>query len=301
MGGVAYLFFLRELIQRMEQDWPAVLADLEAVRTAVIRRAGLLCNVTVDQASFEAFQPQLAEFIAALPARHGRAREDHPTGSWQPTPVAKPEGLTLPAQVNYVGKGANLYRLGYELHGSTLVAVKFLDNTWLWDRVRVQGGAYGGFCTFDSLSGVLAFLSYRDPNLLGTLQTYDASAHYLRTVELTQGDVDKIIIGLIGQMDSYQLPDAKGLHGVAAHPQRRHGRHPPAAARPGAGHHGRRRTRPGRPAGAGCAAGRGGRARLRAGHRRSQPDAGRAAKRDQSVVGSVSSDTCQVSSVELTR
>ncbi|MFZ2357933.1 MAG: insulinase family protein [Anaerolineae bacterium] len=204
MGGVAYLFFLRELIQRMEQDWPAVLADLEAVRAALIRRAGLLVNVTVDQASFDAFQPRLAEFIAALPAGVAAA------AGWQSTPVATPEGLTLPAQVNYVGKGANLYRLGYELHGSTLVAVKFLDNTWLWDRVRVQGGAYGGMCLFDSLSGVLAYLSYRDPNLLGTLQTYDASAHYLRTVELTQADVDKIIIGVIGQMDSYQLPDAKG-------------------------------------------------------------------------------------------
>lgn len=204
MGGVDYLFFLRRLIQRLEQDWPGVLADLEAVRAALIGRAGMVCNVTVDQASFDRFQPQLAAFLAALPAG-APAMAD-----WQPTAAAEPEGLTLPAQVNYVGKGANLYRLGYQLHGSTLAAVKFLDNTWLWDRVRVQGGAYGGFCTFDTLSGMLAYLSYRDPNLLGTLQTYDAAAHYLRTVALSQADVEKIIIGLIGQMDSYQLPDAKG-------------------------------------------------------------------------------------------
>jgi presequence protease len=205
MGGIDYLFFLRELVQRLEQDWPGVLADLEAVRAALIGRAGMLCNVTVDQASFDAIQPRLAEFIAALPAGAAAA------AVWQPALAGTPEGLTLPAQVNYVGKGADLYRLGYQLHGSTLVAVKFLDNTWLWDRVRVQGGAYGGFCAFDSLSGVLAYLSYRDPNLLGTLQTYDAAAHYLRTVELSQGDVEKIIIGVIGQMDSYQLPDAKGF------------------------------------------------------------------------------------------
>ncbi len=218
MGGIAYLFFLRTLIQRLEQDWPGVLADLEAVRAALIQRAGMLCNVTVDQASFDAFQPRLAEFLGIIPGpgvpvqRTGEGPAALPAAAadWRPEPAGGPEGLTLPAQVNYVGKGANLYHLGYELHGSTLVAVKFLDNTWLWDRVRVQGGAYGGFCTFDSLSGVLAYLSYRDPNLLGTLQTYDAAAEYLRSVPLTQGDVDKIIIGLIGQMDSYQLPDAKG-------------------------------------------------------------------------------------------
>jgi hypothetical protein len=28
---------------------------------------------------------------------------------------------------------------------------------------------------------------------------------------LTQGDVEKIIIGVIGQMDRYELPDAKGF------------------------------------------------------------------------------------------
>ena len=54
----------------------------------------------------------------------------------------------------------------------------------------------------------------RDRN---TLQTYDATAQYLRDVPLAQGDVDKIIIGVIGQMDSYQLPDAKGLTSMVRH------------------------------------------------------------------------------------
>lgn len=57
------------------------------------------------------------------------------------------------AQVNYVGKGANLYRAGYQLSGSAYVISKHIGNTWLWDRVRVSGGAYGGFCDFDSHSG----------------------------------------------------------------------------------------------------------------------------------------------------
>lgn len=30
---------------------------------------------------------------------------------------------------------------------------KHISNTWLWDRVRVSGGAYGGFCNFDTHSG----------------------------------------------------------------------------------------------------------------------------------------------------
>ena len=121
-----------------------------------------------------------------------------------------PEGLIIPAQVNYVGKGANLYKLGYQLNGSALVIANLLRTTWLWERVRVQGGAYGGFCLFDHRSGTFSFISYRDPNLVGTLETYDNTAEFLRKLELSDDEVTKSIIGVIGDLDLYQLPDAKG-------------------------------------------------------------------------------------------
>ena len=77
-------------------------------------------------------------------------------------------------QVNYVGKAGNLYEdAGYKLHGSSYVINKLLGTTWLWDRVRVSGGAYGGFSDFDPHSGMFTFLSYRDPNLLKTVDNYD--------------------------------------------------------------------------------------------------------------------------------
>ena len=75
------------------------------------------------------------------------------------------------SQVNYVGKAANLYEdAGYKLKGSAYVVNKLLGTTWLWARVRVSGGAYGGFADFDSHSGMFSFLSYRDPNLLKTVR-----------------------------------------------------------------------------------------------------------------------------------
>lgn len=65
-------------------------------------------------------------------------------------------------QVNYVGKAVNLYEdAGYKLNGSAYVIEKHLGTSWLWDKVRVVGGAYGGFCSFDSHSGMFTFLSYR--------------------------------------------------------------------------------------------------------------------------------------------
>lgn len=63
-------------------------------------------------------------------------------------------------QVNYVGKAGNIYSTGYELDGSAYVISKHISNTWLWDRVRVSGGAYGGFCDFDSHSGTILLSTF---------------------------------------------------------------------------------------------------------------------------------------------
>jgi len=211
MGGINYIFFLRRLVAEIEEDWPAVLAKLEAVRQALLNRTGMICNVTLDAANWQRVRPQLEAFIAELPV-------DKPTyAGWTPTFDRSNEGLVVPAQVNYVGKAANLYELGYAYHGSVNVITNFIRTGWLWDKVRIQGGAYGAYSSFSRQSGVLTFLSYRDPNLLDTLAVYDQTAHMLRTVELSGQELTRNIIGAIGAMDAYQLPDAKGHTSMVRH------------------------------------------------------------------------------------
>jgi presequence protease len=209
-GGIAYLFFLRELAAALETDWPAVLAKLEAVRSHLINRNGMVCNVTLDADNWAAFAPQLDEFIGTLPHNPVEIAD----WAWQKTAVS--EGLTIPAQVNYVGKGTNLYSLGYKLHGSISVITNFMRTAYLWEKVRVQGGAYGGFVTFDNNSGVLSYLSYRDPNLLSTLVNYDHAAQFVRQ-GISDDELVKSIIGAISAMDAYQLPDAKGFSALLRH------------------------------------------------------------------------------------
>jgi Zn-dependent M16 (insulinase) family peptidase len=208
MGGLSQLFFLRELAETLETDWAAVLQKLEAVRAALIRPGNMLANVTLDAANWGTFQPQLEAFLEALKPADAKLKVELP--SWDLPAAMHNEGLTIPAQVNYVGKGANLYKLGYQLHGSVQVINNYLGTTWLWEKIRVQGGAYGGFSLFDLHSGVFTYVSYRDPNLLASLDNYDGTAGFLRSLDLSDEELTKSIIGTIGDLDSYQLPDAKG-------------------------------------------------------------------------------------------
>jgi Zn-dependent M16 (insulinase) family peptidase len=106
-----------------------------------------------------------------------------------------------------------LYDLGYEYDGSADVIVGYLRMAYLWEKIRVQGGAYGAFSVFDDASGVFTFLSYRDPNVAVTIDNYDKAAAFLKGLDssrLTENELKKAIIAAIGDLDAYQLPDAKG-------------------------------------------------------------------------------------------
>jgi len=211
MGGVTQLLFLRELEREIAEDWPAVVGKLEQVRNHLVNRSVALLNATVDGASWPEVRAALGDFLRALPER------GESLAPWATTLPRGSEGLTAPSQVNFVGKGANLYQLGYTYHGSAAVISNYLRTTWLWEQLRIKGGAYGAFCSFNPRSGTLSLLSYRDPNLQATLEAYDGTGAFLRAAEIDKSELEKSIIGVIGAMDSFMLPDAKGHTSLVRH------------------------------------------------------------------------------------
>jgi Zn-dependent M16 (insulinase) family peptidase len=212
MGGISYLTFLRGLTDTIARDWPKVQAALERVRDILARRGAMIVNVTADADIWRGFQPKLAVFLGGLPDGPAAAQ-----AAWPAPAGARSEGLTIPAKVNFVVKGGDLRRLGAEPNGAAAVVQHYLNTTWLWNKVRVQGGAYGGSCSLDRHSGTFAFSSYRDPNLIETLDAYDATGAFLRETEIGEAELAKAIIGVIGHVDSYQLPDAKGFTSTLRH------------------------------------------------------------------------------------
>ncbi|CAL9022257.1 unnamed protein product [Prunus brigantina] len=211
MGGVSYLEFLQALEDKVDQDWDGISSSLEEIRKSLLSRNGCVVNMTAEGKNLTNSEKFVSKFLDLLP------NSPVATSTWNARLPSSNEAIVIPTQVNYVGKAANVYDTGYQLNGSAYVISKYICNTWLWDRVRVSGGAYGGFCDFDSHSGVFSFLSYRDPNLFKTLGVYDGTGDFLRQLDMDDETLTKSIIGTIGDVDSYQLPDAKGYSSLLRH------------------------------------------------------------------------------------
>lgn len=81
---------------------------------------------------------------------------------YQPRERGK-EILEIPAAVGFAGKGGNLVTLGETFRGSLHVASRLLSYGYLWNDIRVQGGAYGTKLQVFP-DGDILFTTYRDPN-----------------------------------------------------------------------------------------------------------------------------------------
>lgn len=211
-SGISYLLALRELERRIEQDWSGVATDLRRIHTLLVNRQAMLVNITAAGSTRSAAEQHITPFITRLPS-----------APWSPhrrilpaDPLA-PEGLLIPAQVNYVGKSVNLYQRQCPITGHDLVVNRYLRTAWLWDQVRVQGGAYGAFGMLDPRAGQCTMTSYRDPNTERTLATYDRTPTFLRGLSLDHAELTRAIIGTIGDLDGYLLPDAKGFISMGRH------------------------------------------------------------------------------------
>ncbi|MFW6388648.1 MAG: insulinase family protein, partial [Desulfohalobiaceae bacterium] len=205
MDGLSYLLFLRYLEKELENNWEGVRSSLESMHQILVNSRSMVFNVTLDAENWSKLQPEVEEFVGRLPSFQPSQ------ATWRVDCQLESEGLAIPAQVNYVGKSLDLFSQGYSFHGSSLVANRYLRASWLWDKIRVQGGAYGAFSMLDRLSGILTLVSYRDPHILQTLQAFDSCAEFLSSSELTQEEIDKAVVGAIGELDRYRLPDAKGM------------------------------------------------------------------------------------------
>lgn len=210
--GLSYLESVRAMLGRMEKEPQTVMADLEELRNRIVARPGAVFDCTAEASGLSQAESHARRLLQALPQlRPGAA------GGIGETPMRLPaaEAFIAPAQINYVGKAANIYDQGYIYHGSASVILRYLRMGYLWERVRVRGGAYGAFCNLDRLGGTLVCASYRDPNVEATLEAFDGMADFLRGFTPDKAQLTQAIVGAIGDLDSYLLPDAKGAQSLA--------------------------------------------------------------------------------------
>ncbi|MCF0111025.1 MAG: insulinase family protein, partial [Erysipelotrichaceae bacterium] len=124
------------------------------------------------------------------------------------------EGIEIASGISYAVMGGILPESVTEKEGQLRVLSKILTLYYLWNEIRVQGGAYGtGFA--GRARGFASFYSYRDPNCSNSLNVYRKAAEYIRNLDLSEEELTKTIIGTMSDLDPVISVRQKGRSAFA--------------------------------------------------------------------------------------
>jgi len=203
LRGLEYYRFITGLSENFNEKAVDIQAKLSETARLLFAKDNVIAGVTCSEKDYPAFSAGMEKLVASFPQDAVTLNE------WKFDFEKKNEGLLTASKVQYVVKGYDFKKLGYQYDGKMRVLNQVLSTDWLQNQVRVIGGAYGGFAGF-SPSGNVYFGSYRDPNLKETLENYDNSVGYLDKFEADEKTMTRFIIGTVSRLDQPMNVSDKG-------------------------------------------------------------------------------------------
>lgn len=199
LGGLTFYRYLKELLahwHERSQTLPAQLANLAA---RIFCANDVVVSFTGSAESREKFWRAAGSLDLAMCPSHDRTLI-------VPTPTLKREGIVIPSNVSYVGFGfPNAFDGQPETAGTWQVVSRAMTLDYLWNEVRVKGGAYGvGFRP--SLMGLDSFFSYRDPSVDATLERYLGAGTWLSSWNPSDTELEGYIVASVATVDAPVRP-----------------------------------------------------------------------------------------------
>ncbi len=213
LRGIEFYNFITDLNEHFEEKYQEIIQSLEELIQRIFRKENLLISYSADDAGFEQmakYIPEWKDSLCSLPIAPEKKLEEtiHPK--------KKNEGFKCSSKVQYVAYAGNFRQKGYAYTGALKVFRMIMSYDYLWNQIRVKGGAYGcgNIC---SRNGDCYFTSYRDPNLVSTIETYKKVPAYLEQFEVDDRDMKKYIIGTISEMDTPLTNSVRGSRSYSAY------------------------------------------------------------------------------------
>lgn len=210
VAGIGFYRVISRLEQEFDEQYPQIVEKLKKVHQFLLRPENVMLSVTAGEEGLKTVRDGLPVLLGAMESQKTEEKE-----FWFSC-EKKNEGLKDASQVQYVCQAGNFKDAGYEYKGTLRVLKGILNCDYLWNQVRVLGGAYGCGSSFTK-SGDVLFSSYRDPKLLKTLETYRKVPEYIRAFDADEREMTKYIIGTVNEMDVPLNPLAKGNRSLAAY------------------------------------------------------------------------------------
>ena len=204
--GVSQLLFLDELCQNEEESLESFRRIYPDIRETVLRNRPLI-NITAEDKDIDDAIKVLDRSLMADSIQGGDPATIDP-----PAIAAgeKVEALIASSGVGYVARALKGAGVGTPEYAAESVLAHLLSTGFLWESIRMRGGAYGAFASSQGMERVFSFGTYRDPNIMSSFAAFSEALEAVEKGEVSIDDVERSIIGTVGRDIRPMSPGAKG-------------------------------------------------------------------------------------------
>lgn len=194
-SGIGFYKFLCNLDKNFDRMRGVMVTNLRAISKSLFKSDRLLTAISCENDDYKISAGLLGKIY-----KSGRTDLKIVGNASSCDVSVSSEGIITPGKIQYVAKAVKFSDAGFKFSGKLLVLKNIIDLEYLWNTVRVQGGAYGCGCNFLK-SGNLYMYSYRDPNLTRTLDVYDSASEFISRFHADEKAMTNYIIGAINSID----------------------------------------------------------------------------------------------------
>lgn len=197
-GGVTFYQWLKA--QEENWNWNSLREKLTVLYEKAVSKEQLTISLTGNTDAYAANVVQMLQEL--LPSKPDLLKTQ--TIAIKPWGIKK-EGIIIPADIAFAVRGT----ITGNYNGAWQTAAKIVSLSYLWNVIRVQGGAYGtGMLT--RVNGGFYCYSYRDPSARESLRKYLDCSSFLKEFAAQNPDLTGFIIGTVSDQSPLQTPRMKG-------------------------------------------------------------------------------------------
>ncbi len=188
--GLPQLRTSETLLNSFDELNTDLMGHIEEVRDFLLTRGRVTASFTGSDAAFEETRVKLGHWLEAM--------RDEPIPSdpivFEQFEMPPREGLAGPIQIAHC---AHVMPAPHYSHpDSTLLTIgaHLVRLDYILSEIRFKGNAYGARFTYSPSDAVLCQSSFRDPHVARTINVFEQTVDYVKTVKWTQIDIDRAII-----------------------------------------------------------------------------------------------------------
>lgn len=213
LGGIENYKFKKNIFDNYNACKDDLSASLYAAAGYILDPKNMTVSIAADEAGVKAAEGALGAFAEKL----GKLSHDSLGEKDVIVPVVRNEGFMTTARIQFHERGGNLFDAGYSYDGALAVVRTALNCDYLYNLIRLKGGAYGTGCDFAADTGDVFFYSYRDPKLAETDDVYMKAPDFIKALNPDESELTKYIIGTFSGIDTPKSISGKIGYSVSAY------------------------------------------------------------------------------------